>query len=294
MAKSTLIKCLCVHTHTQAHTGRGGECWQRLNVFARSRGEGKKGSRRAETNACWLLLVELWSGIEGWGNVFIPSAPLSIHSHPSNPPTPLSPFWKGGRWKGQPPSGSTSPSKLTPTHSDGCLIVRDTGRALSLSNLKQIASPWGGDYWTSRDDKAGTVQPSGGWRMEGGKLVDGVCVCTRFSMFFFCTCLCHKKIMFVSMCFKCAHVWVTTNNACARSSHWSQQDLCQLYTLFPSLSHVHTSLSLILASSTSSLFHFLLCVSLDPAFSSSLFKSMLHLCAVTFEQRELSTTQEKH
>lgn len=45
--------------------GRGGEGWQRLNVFARSRGEGKKGSRRAETNTCWLLLVELWSGMEG-------------------------------------------------------------------------------------------------------------------------------------------------------------------------------------------------------------------------------------
>lgn len=82
--------------------------------------------------------------------------------------------------KGQPPSGSTSPSKLTLTHSDGCLIVRDTGRALSLSNLKQIASPWGGDYWTSRDDKAGTVQRSGGWRMEGGKLVDSVCEYTFF------------------------------------------------------------------------------------------------------------------
>lgn len=154
-------KCLC----TRTHTGRRGKHWQRLNVFARSRGEGKKGSRRAETNACWLLLVELWSGMEGWGNVFIPSAPL--HSRPSNPPTLLSPFWKGGGWKGQPPSGSTSPSKLIPTHSDGCLIVRDTGRAFSLSNLKQIASPWGGDYWTRGMTKQGQCSPLGGGGQRG-------------------------------------------------------------------------------------------------------------------------------
>ena len=161
-----------VHTFkalVHAHTGRGGERWQRLNVFARSRGERKKGSRRAETNACWLLLVELWSGMEGWGKVFIPSVPpsLHIHSHPSNPPSPLSPFWKGGGWKGQPPSGSTSPSKLTPTHSDGCLIVRDTGRALSLSNLKQIASPWGRDYWTREMTKQGQCSSLGGGRWRG-------------------------------------------------------------------------------------------------------------------------------
>lgn len=31
-------KYLCMHAHIQTHTGRGGECWQRLNVFARSRG----------------------------------------------------------------------------------------------------------------------------------------------------------------------------------------------------------------------------------------------------------------
>lgn len=67
-----------------------------------------------------------------------------------------------------PPSGRTSPSQLRLTKSDGCLIVRDTDRALSLSNLKQIASPWGGDYWTSRDDKAGTVKPLRGLKMEGG------------------------------------------------------------------------------------------------------------------------------
>lgn len=99
-----------------------------------------------------------------------------------------------------PPSGRTSPSKLTPTHSDGCLIVRDTGRALSLSNLKQIASPWGGDYWTSRDDKAGTVQPSGGWRTEGGKLVDSVCVCVHVFFFLFCFSFVHARVTRLCLC----------------------------------------------------------------------------------------------
>lgn len=64
MVKSTNIGCLCMHTHRRTWAEEE-EYWQRLNVFARSRGERKKGSRRAETNTCWLLLVELWSGMEG-------------------------------------------------------------------------------------------------------------------------------------------------------------------------------------------------------------------------------------
>lgn len=93
------------------------------------------------------------------------------------PPTLLPHYLHSGKAadkRDNPPVAALLASELTLTHSDGCLIVRDTGRALSLSNLKQIASPWGGDYWTSRDDKAGTVQPSGGCRTEGGKLVESV------------------------------------------------------------------------------------------------------------------------
>lgn len=82
MAKSTHIGRLCMHTHrhTWVEEGSAGRGWMCL---PRSRGEGKKGSRRAETNTCWLLLVELWSGMEGWGNVFMPSAPQPTHPFPS-------------------------------------------------------------------------------------------------------------------------------------------------------------------------------------------------------------------
>jgi len=118
----------------------------------------------------------------------------SIHSHPSYPPNLLSPFWKGGGWKRQPPSGSTSPSKLVPTHSDGCLIVRDTDRVLSFSNLKQIASPWGGDYWTRDMTKQGQSSPLGGGGQRGKACEKCVCV-HSFFRFFFYTCLCQKEIM---------------------------------------------------------------------------------------------------
>lgn len=118
------------------------------------------------------LAVERDGGVKKCIHAFCPPTTHTL-THPSIPipPTLLSHYLhseKAADKKGQPPSGSTSPSKLTLTHSDGCLIVRDTGRALSLSNLKQIASPWGGDYWTSRDDKAGTVQRSGGVE-DGGR-----------------------------------------------------------------------------------------------------------------------------
>lgn len=73
-----------------------------------------------------------------------------------------------------PSSGKTSPSQLRLTKSDGCLIVCDTDRGLSLLNLKQIASPWGGDYWTSREDKAGTVKPFRVWRWREIKLEDSM------------------------------------------------------------------------------------------------------------------------
>lgn len=135
------------------------------------------------------LAVERDGGVKKCIHAFCPPRPTThTLTHPSIPipPTLLSHYLHSGEVadkRGQPPSGSTSASKLTLTHSDGCLIVRDTGRALSLSNLKQIASPWGGDYWTSRDDKAETVQPSGGWRTEGGKLVGSVCEYTFFYVF---------------------------------------------------------------------------------------------------------------
>lgn len=149
------------------HAGRG-EFWQKLNVFARSRGEGKNRSRRAETNACWLLLVELWIGMEGWGNIFIPSAP--IHSRPSNTPTPLSPFWKGGGWKGQPPSGSTFPSKLQ-TDAFWWLLDCTWYRQTPFSfKSKTDCFSLGRELLQKRNDKSKTVQLSGGFSTGGGEL----------------------------------------------------------------------------------------------------------------------------
>lgn len=103
--------------------------------------------------------------------------PSSQHTHPLMSLQPSYPIISilARRIKGTtPPSGKTSPSQLRLTKSYGCLIVRDTDRGLSLSNLKQIASPWGGDYWTSRDDKARTVEPSRVWRWREVKLVDSM------------------------------------------------------------------------------------------------------------------------
>lgn len=160
-------KSLCVHTHIDAHGQRRGvlaeaEC---VCPLQGRREEREQKSWNKRMLASISQAVERDRGVRKRIHSFCPPNP--IHSHSSNPPTPLSPFWKGGGWKGQPPSGSTSPSKLTPTHSDGCLIVRDTGRALSLSNLKQIASPWGRDYWTREMTKQGQCGPLGGGGQRG-------------------------------------------------------------------------------------------------------------------------------
>ncbi len=117
--------------------------------------------------------------------------------------------------------------------------------------------------WQSRDSAAL-------WGGGGQKGVSLWIVCVHV---FFCVSLLympvsHKKIMFVSMCFKCVHVWVTTKNAWARSSLWSRQDLWifvstsdnNFLPLFITCSH--PPFSLILASSTLSLFHFPLSVTL--------------------------------
>lgn len=139
------------------------------------REERKQKSWNKHTLASISWAVE-WDG--GVKNVFIPSAPsLLTNTLPTHvPPTLLPHYLHSGkvdkRDNPPPPHGKTSPSQLRLTKSDGCLIVRDTNRGLSLSNLKQIASPWGGDYWTSRDDKAGTVKPSWLWRWREVKLVD--------------------------------------------------------------------------------------------------------------------------
>lgn len=293
------------HTHTYAHTGRGGECWQKLNVFARSGGEGKKGSRGAETNARWLLLVELWSGMEGRGNVFIPfSHPPHHHLHTSIPiPPTLLPHYlhsrKAADERDNPPSGGTSPSKLTRTHSDGCLIVRDTGRVpFSFKSKTDCFSLGRGlldkQRWQSRDSAALWGVEDGG----GGELVDSVR--TRFSMFLFCARPSHKEIMFVSMCCKCAHVWATTENVWPRSSDWSRRDRWifvstshhNFLPLFITCSHPPQLLSwplLLYPSSTSP------SVSLSwPSFLFLPLKPMLHLCAVTFEQKLLRTSQKRH
>lgn len=79
------------------------------------------------------------------------------------------------------------------------------------------------------------------WEVEdrGGELVHSVPMCVNsFSMFVFCTSLSRKKIMFVPTCFKSAHII---------------QPPCIFFhfktlSLVSSLSHIHTSLSLILAS----------------------------------------------
>lgn len=117
--------------------------------------------------------------MEGWKtySYLLPPPSSPAHSPTHVPPTLLLHYLHSGKADKRdtpPPHGKTSPSQLRLTKSDGCLIVRDTDRGLSLSNLKQIASPWGGDYWTSRDDKAGTVKPSRVWRWRKVKLVDSM------------------------------------------------------------------------------------------------------------------------
>lgn len=92
----------------------------------------------------------------------------------------------------------------------------------------------GQEKWQSRDCPAL-------WEVEdrGGELVHSVLMCVNsFSVFVFCTTLSCKKIMFVPMCFKSAHII---------------QPPCIFFhfktlSFVPSLSHIHTSLSLILAS----------------------------------------------
>lgn len=159
-----------------------------------------KGSKRAETNARWLLLVEPRSGMKGWGNHSFYQLPTNtrttINSSPSQ--TLLSLFWKGGGSKGQPPSGSTSCSELASTHSDCCLIVRDTAQLLSLSNIKQIASPWGGDYWTRDTTKRAQSSPLGGMGHRSK-------ACGRGQydwLLYICLSSHQKQIKSVSTCFK--------------------------------------------------------------------------------------------
>lgn len=199
------------------HTGRG-ECWQWLNVFAPSRGKGKKGSRRAETNTCWLLLVKLWRGIEGWRNVFIPSASPSIPNPPTLPPH-ISILER--RWmKGKTPQRQHF-SLQTCADAFWRLLNCTWYRQASFSfKSKTDCFSQGRELLDKRNNKARTVQPSGGWCMKGVSLwIVRVCLLLCFLLYMP---VCHK-IMFVPMCFKCLHMQVTSQ-VCARSNHWSGQD----------------------------------------------------------------------
>lgn len=199
-------KCLCMHAHTSTHMGRGGECWQRLNVFARSRGEGKKGSRRAETNACWLLLVELWSGMEGWGNVFthfVPPQPFTPNPFPFLQPShPIISILERRWMKGTTPQWQHF-SLQTYANAFWRLLNCTWYRQGPFSfKSKTDCFSLGRGLLDKRDDKAGTVQPSGGWRMEGVSLWI-VCVYGHvFFLFLFYARLCHEKIRFVLICCK--------------------------------------------------------------------------------------------
>lgn len=160
-----------------------------LRLLRGIRGERKQRSWNKHTLASISWAVE-WDGGGKPYSYLQPPSLLTTHSPTRVPPQPSYPIISilARRIKGTPPlpphRGKTSPSQLRLTKSDGCLIVRDTDRGLSLSNLKQIASPWGGDYWTSRDDKARTVEPSRGWRWREVKLVDSMWahVFLRFSV----------------------------------------------------------------------------------------------------------------
>lgn len=134
--------------YTRVHRYTCNECWRRVNASACSGGSGKKGSRGAATNTHWA--VE-WAGGRGEKRIhtFCPPPPSSSTHSPTHPLlSPLPHYLHSGKSadkRDNPPSGRTSLSQFRLTKSDGCLIVRDTDRGLSLSNLKQIASPWGGD-----------------------------------------------------------------------------------------------------------------------------------------------------
>lgn len=187
-------------TRIYRHETRAGGGWMRLPapVGGGVREERKQRSWNKHTLASISWAVE-WDG--GVKNAFIPSPPHQ-HTHPlmslqpshpinsilarqikgTNPPTPppLLP----------PPNPPPTVGKLHPPNLGWrslmcCLIVRDTDGGLSLSNLKQIASPWGGDYWTSGDDKAGTVKPSRVWRWREVKLVDSMWAHVFFLCFSF-------------------------------------------------------------------------------------------------------------
>lgn len=126
-----------------------------------------------------------------------------------------------------------------------------------------------------RDDKAGTVRPSGGWRTEGVSLWI-VCVYGHvFSVSLLCAPVSREDYVCVHMLQTSAHVWDDSKDA-ASDHKMLTGWFCplQIPTFLCPLSHVHTSLILIppffLYSSYLSHFHFPLCVSLDPAFSSSL------------------------
>lgn len=200
------------------HTGRGGECWQRLNVFARSRGEGKKESRRAETNACWLLLVELWSGMEGWGNVFIPSVPP--HPFPSLQPSyPIISILERRRMKGTTPQWQHFSLQ---TYADAFWrLLNCTWYRQGPFSFKSKTDCFslGRGLLDKRDDKAGTVQPSGGWRTEGVSLW---MVCARVHVF---------------LCFSFVHACVTRRLClcpCVSNAHtcgWQPRTCAQIEPL---------------------------------------------------------------
>lgn len=153
--------------------------------------------------------------------------------------------------------------------------------------------------------KQGQCSSLGGGGQRGAKLVDNVCV-------YVCVCTCFFSPYVSLLCmpapqedYICVHVF----QMCARVGDNQERvhkirplittrsldlflPLQKPLAFLPSLSHVHTSLSLILASS--SLSPSSTSPSPDPAFSFLPLKSMPHLCAVTFEQKPLRTSQKRH
>lgn len=295
-----------MHTHIDAHGQRRGvlaeaECVCPLQGRRKERGQ-KSWNKR--------MLASISRAVERDGGVrkrihslcTPPTPPHPIHPFPSLQPShPIISILERRRMKGTTPQWQHF-SLQTFADAFWRLLNCTWYRQGPFSfKSKTDCFSLGRGLLDKRDDKAGTVKLSGGRWMEGGKLEENVCVCVCMYTFLYVFSFVHAcatRRLCLCPCVANVHTCGWQPRTCARDQ---ASDRDKITGSFPTTSNSYFPLLFVTCShlpfSYLGLLFFIppplppLCCLSWPSFLFLPLKSMLHLCAVTFEQKQLRTSQ---